>query len=158
MCEDNNAKLFESGSFPLQTYLPESDLDLVLILPNALAKRDAKSNSKFFDIFHALCHRIEEEPSELETSHYSPMSIRSVEYVNARTKVCHCMVNSVGVDITVNQISALVSASFLEEVDRIIGHSNLFKRSVILVKVVSCVSLSAAAYLIYLFIAYMFGG
>jgi hypothetical protein len=63
------------------------------------------------------------------------MNIRNVEFVNARTKVTHCLINNIGVDITVNQIGALSSLVFLEEVDRMIGCDHLFKRSLLLIKV-----------------------
>ena len=65
------------------------------------------------------------------------MVIRNVEFVNARTKVAHCKINNLGIDVTVNQTSSLSSAAFLEEIDRLIGFNHLFKRSLILIKVCS---------------------
>eukprot|EP00605_Chrysophyceae_sp_TOSAG23-4_P002963 GSChrysophyteH1.ASY1.ANO1.3265.1 assembled CDS len=62
------------------------------------------------------------------------MTIRNVEFINARTKVCHCVVNNLGVDITINQAGALKTVVFIEECDTFIGKNHLFKRSVLLVK------------------------
>jgi hypothetical protein len=62
-------------------------------------------------------------------------TIRNIEFRNARTRVAHCVVNNMDVDISVNQIFALASNIFLEECDRMIARNHLLKRSTILVKV-----------------------
>ena len=63
------------------------------------------------------------------------MHIRNVEFVNARTKLAHCMINNMNVDITINQSGAVATSIFFEEADRIIGNDHLFKKSVMLLKV-----------------------
>eukprot|EP01038_Epipyxis_sp_PR26KG_P004838 gene4838-6782_t len=140
------------GSSSLKSYLPESDLDLVLLTPKSTTKplvsnssnvihiinnhnNDEKSNEDtktLSEIFNSLCQEIcLKDDGKSNNPH---MTIRNVEFINARTKVAHCLVNNVGVDITVNQIGALISLIFLEEVDRVIGCNHLFKRSLLLIK------------------------
>lgn len=126
-------KICESGSFPLQTYLPESDLDLIIVVDDVPAEISSSFNNKFLAIFNSLCRSIDEVDENGGV--FTPMRIKSVEYINARTKLCHCVVNSVGIDLTINQMGALSSMSFLEEADRVIGHNNLYKRCIILIKV-----------------------
>lgn len=65
------------------------------------------------------------------------MTLRNIEFINARTHVVHCMVDNTNVDITVNQIGALASAAFLEEADKCVGYDHLFKRSLLIIKVLS---------------------
>ena len=52
------------------------------------------------------------------------MTIRNVEFVNARTKLAHCLVNNISVDVTVNQIGSLLTLTFLEESELITGDAN----------------------------------
>ena len=83
-------------------------------------------------VFNALCREI----AALEEDIASAYRIRNVEFINARIKLSKCYINNVGVDITVNQVGSLATLVFLEEVDRYIGQNNLFKRSLILIKVI----------------------
>ena len=67
--------------------------------------------------------------------YYQEFKIQSIEFINARTRVIKCVVNRMSLDITANQRSTLASAVFLEEAARAIGNNDLYKRSVLLVKV-----------------------
>ncbi|XP_031251293.1 uncharacterized protein LOC116109199 [Pistacia vera] len=49
-------------------------------------------------------------------------------------KIIKCLVEDVVVDISVNQLGGLCTLCFFEEVDNLINHSHLFKRSIILIK------------------------
>lgn len=87
-------------------------------------------------IFTVLCEEIyrkEEESQSMKPS--SEFTIRNVEFINARTKLIHCVVNNVGVDITLNQTGVINTLLFLEEADKLIGNDHLFKKSLILIKV-----------------------
>jgi hypothetical protein len=117
--------LLGSGSFTLKTFLAESDIDLVVLT-------ESIDDRNILKIFNSLCEEIVLKEDGQST--FNLMQIRNVEFINARTKVAHCLVNNVGVDITVNQIGALASVTFLEEADRLIGYDHLFKRSVLLIK------------------------
>ena len=126
--------LVECGSSALKTYLPEGDLDLILFSRSLeLSSNDEMSYLK--KVFNALCDEVVSK--EDGTSVHGDMVIRNVEFINARTKVTHCIVNNVSIDITVDHSSALISLLYLEEIDREIGLNHLFKRSILLIKVIS---------------------
>lgn len=158
--------VIEVGSSLLKTYLPESDLDLILLCPhskysnnnNIDSSSDSfnhKSNSqskssvsrnemqRLTSIFNSWCEEISDKEEGISSSSSSGsssssdmmMTIRNIEFVNARTKLAHCLVNNISIDITVNQIGSVITITFLEEVDRFIGYNHLFKRSLILIKV-----------------------
>ena len=118
-----------AGSFPLRTYLPESDLDLVLFTRNN--EDTGKDIEHILAIFNALCREI----ALAEDDRSVRFKIRNVEFINARIKLSKCYINNIGVDITVNQVGSLATLVFLEEADRAIGHDSLFKRSLLLIKV-----------------------
>lgn len=127
-----NALIVECGSSALKTYLPEGDLDLILFSRSCqLSSSDEMSYLK--RVFNALCDEVVSR--EDGASAHSDMVIRNVEFINARTKVTHCIVNNVSIDITVDHSSALISLLYLEEIDRDIGMNHLFKRSILLIKV-----------------------
>ncbi len=136
-----------TGSYTLRSYLPEADIDLVVFLSpfgrNEIETRSSHVDMNHInnynnnvlkltlDIFTSICHEI---TSCNVSVHQSNNKIRNLEFINARTPLAHCIVNNVHIDVTVNQIGAVATAVFLEEVDRYIGKSNFFKRSLLLVK------------------------
>lgn len=117
------------GSFPLRTYLPESDLDIVLFTRSNEA--GGKDIEVILAVFNALCREI----ALAEEDRSVRFKIRNVEFINARIKLSKCCINNIGVDITVNQVGSLATLVFLEEADRAIGQDSLFKRSLLLIKV-----------------------
>lgn len=118
-----------TGSFPLRSYLPESDLDLVIVSDGGSPNEAAQ----VLTVFDALCRSIVE--SDLGHGRDFAFVIRNVEFRNARTKLAHCVVNNLDVDITVNQTNAMGSNLLLEEADRAIGEDHIFKKSLLLLKV-----------------------
>ena len=140
--------LFGVGSSSLSTYLPESDIDVVLLVSQYSSSSSSsspssssntqpssyfKNRSALSIVFEALCQEISLKDDEL--SIHKTMTIRNIELINGRTKVAHCVVNNVPVDLTVNQTGSLATVTFLEEADRCLGHDHLLKRSIILIKV-----------------------
>jgi DNA polymerase sigma len=123
--------VIECGSSALKSYLPESDLDLVLLAPGSRNNREEMQCLSA--IFNSWCDEVSDK--EEGKSVHGDMTIRNVEFVNARTKLAHCLVNNISVDITVNQIGALLTVTFLEEADRAVGMDHLFKKSLLLIKV-----------------------
>jgi len=123
--------VIECGSSSLKSYLPESDLDLVLLAP--CGKNSREEMQCLTAIFNSWCDEIADK-EEGKSTHYD-MTIRNVEFVNARTKLAHCLVNNISVDTTVNQIGSLLTLTFLEEADRLVGMDHLFKNSLLLIKV-----------------------
>lgn len=123
-----------TGSFPLRCYLPESDLDVVIV--NAEGRdlvNGAQESALILRVFNSLCLAIVEADPGIARE--AAFVIRNVEFRNARTKLAHCVVNNLDVDITVNQVNALESNLLLEEADRKIGNNHIFKKSVLLLKV-----------------------
>lgn len=53
--------------------------------------------------------------------------------VRLQVKLLKCLVDNIVVDISFNQMGGLVTLNFLEEINSLIGSSNIFKRSIILV-------------------------
>ncbi|KAI7732956.1 hypothetical protein M8C21_004242 [Ambrosia artemisiifolia] len=51
-----------------------------------------------------------------------------------QVKIIKCLVENIVVDISFNQLGGLCTLCFLEEVDHLINHNHLFKRSIILIK------------------------
>lgn len=50
-----------------------------------------------------------------------------------QVKLLKCLVDNIVVDISFNQMGGLITLNFLEEINNLIGNSNIFKRSIILV-------------------------
>lgn len=54
--------------------------------------------------------------------------------VLVQVKLLKCLVDNIVVDISFNQMGGLITLNFLEEINNLIGNSNIFKRSIILVR------------------------
>ena len=131
------------GSTALRAYLPEGDIDLILIHPgyfNNISSTIANSSvgtgsdsgkQALFAVFTAIFAAVENANNPIPKN----LNIRNVEFINARTSVVNCTINNCKVDITINQIGAVATTTFLEECAQVIGNNNLFKRSMILIKV-----------------------
>ena len=128
----SNLKLLGSGSFFSRTYLPASDIDLVLSTNDNIMNE----MEHILSVFQALCTEVSlrDSGNSVLSSVQSPMTIRNVEFINARTKLCHCLVNNVGVDVTINSVGALTTVLFIEEADRYLAKDHIFKKSLLLVK------------------------
>lgn len=106
--------LLMSGSCCSKTYLPDGDVDLVLSTATLL--QTAPDMQHLTDIFAALCEEIyrkEGDGSKQQYTQYvSPadFTVRNVEFINARTKLLHCVVDNVSVDVTINQVDIFASS------------------------------------------------
>lgn len=143
-----------SGSCCFKTYLPDGDVDLVLLTPSMFGSAsDMLDLTRAFTLLCEETYRKEQDqkaPAPFQppfqqgappnsqaapASHDNEFLIRNIDFINARTKLLHCVVDSFSVDLTVNQIGVVASMLFLEEVDKEIGENHLFKRSIMLIKV-----------------------
>jgi len=109
-----------AGSSPLKTYLPDSDLDVVVF-----AKKYSHTCA-LLQVNQALCNASMGDDEVLR--------IWNVSFVKARTNVVSCTIQNISIDITENQTASVGAAVLMEEADRIIGVNHLFKRSFIVIK------------------------
>ncbi|CAM8977470.1 unnamed protein product [Rhodiola kirilowii] len=116
-----SAQVFTFGSVPLKTYLPDGDIDLTTISWNPDLKDSGASNVR---------NMLESE----EKNKNAEFRVQEVQYIHAEVKIVKCLVENIVVDISFNQIGGLCTLCFLEEVDHMISHNHLFKRSIILIK------------------------
>lgn len=124
-----------SGSNTSRTYLPLSDIDLVI---PEVGGGDLQC---LLSVFQALCGEVaaaEQRLSDTLDPHalqqQQPFCIRNLEFINARTKVLHLLINNIGVDITVNQPAAVQAAAYIDRCDALLGCEHLLKRSLLLIK------------------------
>lgn len=125
--------LLLSGSCCSRTFLPDGDVDLVLL--TSMVEGTVVEAKELSSVFAALCEDIYRRDMDHRNQYQHDLVIRNVEFINARTKLLHCIVGSSSVDITVNQVGVVASLLFIDEVDKAIGLQHLFKQSVMLIKV-----------------------
>ncbi|XP_011625756.1 uncharacterized protein LOC18440727 isoform X1 [Amborella trichopoda] len=116
-----SCQVFTFGSVPLKTYLPDGDIDLTAFSNNPNLK-DTWANE------------VREVLESEEKSENAEFRVKEVQYIQAEVKLIKCLVENIVVDISFNQLGGLCTLCFLEEVDHLIGHNHLFKRSIILIK------------------------
>ncbi|KAI9159729.1 hypothetical protein LWI28_001357 [Acer negundo] len=107
------------GSVPLQTYLPDGDIDLTAFSKN--------QDLKWYDILKEVL----ENERERENAEFC---LKDVEIIHAKVQIVKCIVENIAVDISFNQLGGLCALCFLEEVDNLINKNHLFKRSILLIK------------------------
>ncbi|KAJ8533151.1 hypothetical protein K7X08_016040 [Anisodus acutangulus] len=113
-------EIFPYGSVPLKSYLPDGDIDLTAF--GGTNFEDALAN----DMVSILEAEVQNKAAEFV--------VKDVQLIRAEVKLIKCIVQNIVVDISFNQIGGLCTLCFLEQVDRLIGKDNLFKRSIILIK------------------------
>ncbi|KAF0686618.1 Aste57867_21590 [Aphanomyces stellatus] len=121
-----------SGSYPLKTYLPDSDIDVCLEVPDPAAVATWHSA-----ITQALigAATLDLRYSPQTTDDKSPScTVRNVTFINAEVRVVKCTIDNVSIDFTANRFGALGALALLDEMDARVGQSHLFKRTLILVK------------------------
>lgn len=109
------------GSVPLETYLPDGDIDVCIF-----AKGKPLPEDWVAKLQEALLRTQEEQGNT--------MGVRNVTAINAEVKLCKCNVDNILVDFSASQLSGLSTLLFLEEVNLLVGRENLVKDSIILVK------------------------
>lgn len=112
-----------TGSFPLKTYLPDSDIDITVII----GKNEA--SSWYTRLLEALTMSAIENHDIREGVH-----IRSVSFINSEVKLVKCIVDNITVDVSVNKLDGVAFVALLADANRRIGRNDLFLRSVLLLK------------------------
>ncbi|XP_051131539.1 uncharacterized protein LOC127251735 [Andrographis paniculata] len=115
-----NCEVVCYGSVPLKTYLPDGDIDLTVI------KGGRSVESLAHDVLALLQDKEHNENAEYE--------VKDTQFIDAEVKIVKCLVRGTVMDISFNQLGGLSTLCFLEQVDRLVGRSHLFKRSIILIK------------------------
>ncbi|XP_031091650.1 uncharacterized protein LOC115996529 [Ipomoea triloba] len=114
-------QVFTFGSMPLKTYLPDGDIDLT-----------AFSNNQ--NLKDTWAYQVRDMLEKEEKNDNAEFHVKEVQYIQAEVKIIKCLVENIVVDISFNQLGGLCTLCFLEEVDHLINHNHLFKRSIILIK------------------------
>eukprot|EP01034_Spumella_vulgaris_P018757 gene18757-23978_t len=65
---------------------------------------------------------------------HEDIAISNVGFVNGDVKKIKIMINNISVDISMNQIGSLYAQYLIETVDKFVGQSHLFKKSMLLVE------------------------
>ncbi|XP_008785942.2 uncharacterized protein LOC103704448 [Phoenix dactylifera] len=116
-----SCQVFTFGSVPLKTYLPDGDIDLT-----AFSKDESLKDTWANEVREVLENEEKNENAEFH--------VKEVHYIQAEVKIIKCLVEDIVVDISFNQLGGLCTLCFLEQIDHIINHDHLFKRSIILIK------------------------
>uniref|UniRef100_M4BBQ8 PAP/OAS1 substrate-binding-related domain-containing protein n=1 Tax=Hyaloperonospora arabidopsidis (strain Emoy2) TaxID=559515 RepID=M4BBQ8_HYAAE len=149
---------FATGSYPMKTYLPGSDLDVCLLVPREL------ESSWYYIVTQALCvagssggvgtvvdignvgcamdggssNLPPRFGSNVVGSGSGPVlltnTVRNVAFVNADVRVVKCTVDNISVDFTANRVGALGAVRLLDAMAVRVGRHHLFKKSLILIK------------------------
>ncbi|KAJ1377547.1 hypothetical protein SESBI_48768 [Sesbania bispinosa] len=114
-------QVFTFGSVPMKTYLPDGDIDLTTFVDKQFLK-----DSMIPEVLDILKH---EENNKVAQFH-----VKEDRYIQTEVKIIKCIVENLVVDISFNQLGGISALCFLEEVEDLISHNHLFKRSVILIK------------------------
>ncbi|RLN54492.1 hypothetical protein BBJ29_002333 [Phytophthora kernoviae] len=148
---------FATGSYPMKTYLPTSDLDICLLVPQEL------ESSWYYVVMQALCVAggsggvgtvldIGNAANGDGSGGSSPSgpgsasgsggggtllltnTVRNVSFINADVRVIKCTVDNIAVDFTANRVGALGAVRLLDAMALRVGCEHLFKKSLILIK------------------------
>ncbi|GMF26814.1 unnamed protein product [Phytophthora lilii] len=147
---------FATGSYPMKTYLPGSDLDVCLLVPKEL------ESAWYYIVTQALCiaggsggagtvldvgnpggsvdGSGSSSPAGPGTGSASggPLlltnTVRNVTFINADVRVVKCTVDNIPVDFTANRVGALGAVRLLDAMAVRVGRQHLFKKSLILIK------------------------
>ena len=124
-------EVFEFGSVPLRTYLPDGDIDLCLFsfgtpLPEA-----------WIEVLREELERvIAKGGSTSGSGSKPPFVITEVTLIHAEVRLLKCVVQpgNIVVDVSANQYGGQCAVAFLESMDRKFANNHLYKRAVLLVK------------------------
>ncbi len=121
------------GSFAQKTYLPDSDIDLTVLVDKQ------KNPSWYNNVVDSLIRSTVVSPDAVQRA--APIAevdkdfcISEVTFINADVKIVKCRANNLVIDISANKLNNTVAAAFVVRVDELIGKKHLFLRSLTLLK------------------------
>lgn len=109
------------GSVPLETYLPDGDIDICAFFT-------CETSVGLSEVHHMLQREVANPDAAFQID-------RDPQLVFAGVPVIKCVVGSIPVDISANQVRGLSAVCFLNTIDHVVGCKNLFKKSILAVKV-----------------------
>lgn len=131
------SRTFLHGSVPLRTYLPDSDLDLcVMVPPHRAAEWSKRVIEKLMPLALAQRQKTRTPPhgAHGDRKEERSFNVNDVRFINAAVPLVTCAVNGLTVDISAGHPNAVRAVALFEQVDRLVGRDHLFKRSVLLIK------------------------
>lgn len=106
------------GSTAICTYLSTSDIDISVHVPLSHAP-------KLIQSFYNLLQKY------IKNNNYK---ISNLRLITADIPVIKCIINTIPVDITLNTETSVIAVYFWEEINKLFGHQDLFKRSCLLIQ------------------------
>ena len=129
--------IFPYGSFPLKTYLKESDIDITILLEEKInhniiinITEEVKNN-----IIYIIKDSFVNYNDQMKHMYFTDINI-----INADIKLIKCQIQSIPLDISINNVFGLFKIIFMNSIFNQIGKKfnsnklNIFKRSIILIK------------------------
>jgi len=121
------------GSFALETYLPDGDIDICVFFqtnPSDHAREGDVSLRCLLEVERKLLSIIDHQSQTYDGA----FQISHVHMVHAGVRVLKCFVGGIAVDISANQTRGICTLCFLNMVNEKIGDNELFKRSILAIK------------------------
>ena len=130
--------IFPYGSYPLKTYLKESDIDITLLL-------EYKSNHNILiniteeminNIIHIIMNSFENYNKRIKQIYFTGINI-----IDGNIKLVKCQIQSIPLDISINNVFGLFKMIFMNnifnQIEKKYNDNNkliIFKRSILLIK------------------------
>lgn len=123
--------IFSFGSFPMRTYLPDSDIDITIILEDKNSK--AIMTNYTYDYLNKILFSIQNslETFNLEIGY---QIISEINLIQADVKLIKCKYENLSFDISINNFVGLWKINFMNYVEKNVENNTLFKRSLFLIK------------------------
>eukprot|EP01041_Mallomonas_annulata_P000479 gene479-895_t len=115
------ARMFSVGAMMSKTFLPD---EIIQITPFLCKGQD---ENWFIRVNEALC------ASSTGANKIQGISVDKITFFPNEVKIV-VELNNLAVDISPNELASLYSSALFEDFNTLVGHENLFKKSVILVK------------------------
>jgi len=137
ICRTLGVPLFPIGSTISHTFLRDSDLNCTAFIST---KTPLVDDTWYVKVNEALCLSAFQQQSSSGADggdvacSLGPIVVSNVSFVNRELKMIRSIINGITVDIAMNQYQSLFMETIIERVNSFVQKSNLFKRSLLLLK------------------------
>ena len=135
--------IFPYGSYPLKTYLKESDIDITIIFENKINHQILIniSDDLINNIIYIIKNSFENYNNQMNQTYFTDINI-----INADIKLIKCQIQSVPLDISINNVFGLFKMIFMNnifnQIEKKYNDNNnsinskliIFKRTILLIK------------------------